>query len=315
MADHCASHATTCLAVARPSATQSGIPTPRKPLPVTIETGVPRQRAVDRGHPREVADLVLRVAALEAIHAREHRLAADAEQRRQRGDRALDQRLVRLLQRVRIARAADERAQQNPVLRGAVRPLRRQPRRGEDAGVLDARHHETGSIQRMRDRAAAKGERDGAGRRVRDLAGQARELLVAIARSARWSRTRASPGPRRGRRSRRPSTSATTNGPRPVIGGDAGVQPDVGRDRSRVDQRAHHLAQAAGQRSEHAARIRRARLGRRSEGANDAAVRRAPPWRAAETAPAPTTDRRRPRECRRAAARRGRSWLRRRSVA
>ena len=42
------------------------------------------QRAVDRGHTIQVADVVLRVPARPAVHPREQRVAVDAEKRPQR---------------------------------------------------------------------------------------------------------------------------------------------------------------------------------------------------------------------------------------
>ena len=96
---------------------------------------------------------------------------------------------VRLLERVRIAGAADERAHQHAVVGRAVRPLRRQPRGGQDAGAFDARHDEAGSVQRMRDRGAREGERDRRRGRVADIAAQARELAVRPREGGRRSRT------------------------------------------------------------------------------------------------------------------------------
>ena len=46
-------------------------------------------------------------------------------------------------------------------VRRAVRPLRRQPRRGQDAGALDARHDEARAVQRMRHGVACERERHG----------------------------------------------------------------------------------------------------------------------------------------------------------
>src|SRR4029079_4377218 len=50
------------------------------------QAGMLRQRAIDCGDSVEVPDLVLRVAALPAIDAREQRRAADAEQRTEGGE-------------------------------------------------------------------------------------------------------------------------------------------------------------------------------------------------------------------------------------
>src|ERR1051326_7057953 len=43
--------------------------------------GMPRERPIDGGDAVQMADLVLRVAAVPAIHAREQRLAAPARER------------------------------------------------------------------------------------------------------------------------------------------------------------------------------------------------------------------------------------------
>src|ERR1051325_6501746 len=91
------------------------------------ESRVPRQRALDRLHTIEVPDVVLRVGAIPPVDAREERWTGDAQQRRDCLQRPIDEFAVGALQRARIARAADEGPQQDLVVRGAVRPLRRQP--------------------------------------------------------------------------------------------------------------------------------------------------------------------------------------------
>src|SRR5258706_6072241 len=63
-----------------------------------------RERAIDRGHPLEVTDLVLRVAALPAIHAREQRRASDAEERPQCRQRHRHEIAVGTIERLRVAR-------------------------------------------------------------------------------------------------------------------------------------------------------------------------------------------------------------------
>jgi len=49
------------------------------------QAGMAGEPAFDRCHTVEMADFMLRVAALPSIHAREERIALDAEQRAQRG--------------------------------------------------------------------------------------------------------------------------------------------------------------------------------------------------------------------------------------
>ena len=145
---------------------QSGMPTPRKPLPVTKSPGCARARArwppcARDGRPRAAR------CRVPAIDAREQRVAADADQRRSAASDRATSSCVGLLERARIAGAADERPQQH-----AVRPAR-------DAAisttatiaarmpvVLDARHDKAGSVQRMRDRVAPERERNGRGRGV-----------------------------------------------------------------------------------------------------------------------------------------------------
>ena len=155
-----ASSAAAAAAVFRASAMQSGMPTPRKPLPVMKTPTCCSSARSMCGHAREVTDVVLRVRALPSVDAREQRFAANAEQRRERLHRQRNQLLVRPVERVRIAGAADEGSQQRAVGGRAVRPLRRQPRGGEHAGVFDARHHESGSVQWMVDGFAPKRKRD-----------------------------------------------------------------------------------------------------------------------------------------------------------
>ena len=161
----------------------------------------------------------------------------------------------RLFERVGIARAADERAH---AARGPP---------GARCGHFDDSHDaarmpvlstrgttKPDPFSGWRDRVALERQRDGRRRRVRDLAAEPRELRVAIAQRARAVDVRRRREDDRAcARSVSPPAVRTTNGPRPV---DA-------RRRARVvsrtmpapsarDERAHHLAQAAGQRPERA---------------------------------------------------------------
>ena len=140
-------------------------------------------------------------------------------------------------------------------VRRPVRPLRRQPRGGEDAGALGARHDESRSVQRM-------GDGGSRGRRARRCPW-----------TRRGSPRRAARGRcRRRARDRRPRTPASvTMSARPAIGSPSPVS-DARRIERRCrrtavfeldrrpaaarDQRADQLAQAAGQRSKRAVRRR-----------------------------------------------------------
>src|SRR5262249_1703465 len=112
------------------------------------QTGMSPECAIYLRNPLQMSDLVLRVATVEAVDTGEERIAGDSDQRMERAYRQRDQLLVGAVERPRIARAADKRAQQHViVVRRAMRPFRRQPRRGEESGVLDLRHDEAGSVQ------------------------------------------------------------------------------------------------------------------------------------------------------------------------
>ena len=189
---------------------------------------------------------MLGVAAGPAVHPREQRVALDAEERTQGRERRLDQLGVGSLDRLRIAGAAEERSHQHAVVGRAVRPLRRQPRRREDAGVLDPWDDETGARQRMADLVAHEGHRHGRRRGVGNLAGQARQLLVAVARQ--------DAGGVGGRRDdHRPGCDRLPGGRvhEERAGAGDGVDTRAGPDvvaAQRFDQRTHHFAEAAGQR-------------------------------------------------------------------
>ena len=122
-------HELAAAAAARPSATQSGMPTARKPLPATNSPAWCASRASSRATPREVADVVLRAGVAPAVDARQQRRA-----RKSRGPRASsprddrDQLVVRRSTDVGIVRAADERPQQHRPVGRAPGPLRRHPR-------------------------------------------------------------------------------------------------------------------------------------------------------------------------------------------
>ena len=69
--------------------------------------------------------------------------------------------------------------------RRPMRPLRRQPGRGEDAAVLGARHDVAGAVQRVCDRIPRKRERHGGNRRVGDFSAEAGDLGVLVAHQRR----------------------------------------------------------------------------------------------------------------------------------
>ena len=83
--------------------------------------------AIDRGHAFQMTDFVLRAGALPAVHPREQRLGPDAKHRLQGGHRPRHQLAIGLFERAWIARAAEERPQQDSPVRRAMRPLRREP--------------------------------------------------------------------------------------------------------------------------------------------------------------------------------------------
>src|SRR5204862_60172 len=77
--------------------------------------GMPRERAIDGGHAVQMADLVLRVAAIPAIHAREQRLAAHADERLQGAHRQRDERVVAAIEGARtVATSARTRSLRPP---------------------------------------------------------------------------------------------------------------------------------------------------------------------------------------------------------
>ena len=115
------SHSDAFLAVARASATQSGMPTPRSPLPVTNSPGVAASAPVDRLDARQMADLVLRRSRV-----RTGRRASSSgspvmpSSGRSADERDRHQLVVGLRRaRARVAGAADKRAHQH-----AIRPAR-----------------------------------------------------------------------------------------------------------------------------------------------------------------------------------------------
>ena len=176
---------------------------------------------------------------------------------------------------------------------------------------FDARHDEAGAVQRMRDRGRAEARarrspptrtesrRTAARARRRDRAAARRSTYAGVARTT----ARAS--------NASPAAVSHANGPRPRDRVDARRSSRTCVRPAARDERADHLAQAAGQRLERA-RPADARLRRwlAAEGAQQAAVLPLGLDEPREQRAAPTADRRRRRGCRRAAARRGTSSLR-----
>ena len=190
-----------------------------------------------------------------------------------------------------------KRPQQHPVVRRAMRPLRREPRRGEDAGVLRraARRNRIRSGD-ARSRCARKARRDGAAEAY-GISPHRRASSSSRSRvSRRSSRTPASPGRRRARRAlhRSPSARRTARGrltaQTPVFSLTCSgpIAPTSARTIS--------LRPPGSDRNDPAG-LGVARLGRSIERRGARCRARARPRRAAERAPAPTADRRRRREC------------------
>ena len=247
----------TCAAVARPSATQSGMPTPRKPLPVTKRPGCAASARSIAAMRVEVSDLVLRVGALPAVDARQQRIARDAEQRRSARERQRDELRVAICSSACGSRAPPTNVRSStrssgarcghfddshdaarmplPSTRGTTKP---DPFSGwRDVGARGRR------ARRSRVDAYGTSLAEPRELRVRSRSTSAPVTYAGVA-SDDGAAARTSPdcGLARGtgRRARR-STRAT---PR--------VQPDGVRPAARADERAHHLAQAAGQRLERA---------------------------------------------------------------
>ena len=306
------SHAATCLAVARPSATQSGMPTPRKPLPVTNSPGWRASAPIDRRHPREVADFVLRVGALPAVDAREQRLAGDAEQRRQRA-RSIAPRARRPSVRAPADRARRRRtcaSARGPPARGAATSTTATSRRGCRSFRRAARRSRIRSADARSRRAETRARRSPADaygispqQRASSASRSRSSALVAYAGVASTT-ARAVDRLAGGR-------FARVNGPSPAIDDDGGarcgrcVAPSARTSARTISLRppGSDLKRAvAGLRAVVAA-ARPAACETRAAGCRASAR----PRRSAETARAPTGDRRRRRGCRPAAARRGRS--------
>ena len=91
---------------------QSGIPVPRRPAAEAKSPGLCDRRRVDLRHQLQVPDLELWTRAIPSVDARERWRSANAQDSGELRPRGLRQLGVGALEHVRIARAAQERAQQ-----------------------------------------------------------------------------------------------------------------------------------------------------------------------------------------------------------
>ncbi len=160
--------------------------------------------------------------------------------------------VVRTVQGMRIPRPAHERPHQDAIGRRPVRPLRRQPRRRQDAGLLDARHDEPRAIQPGTDVLPSKCQHDGGGRCVRNFPAESSKVGVDLVheRSGRERGRGEHDGAGRQRRAipgvDRKGSRAAGNHP-----AHRGVETDGVRS-EHGGERAHHLTQPPGQRSKRA---------------------------------------------------------------
>ena len=260
------------VAVARPSAMQSGMPMARSRCRRRRGRAARRAAARWRATRALMADHELRALPRPARDAGQDRGAGDAEQ------------LARAPRVASCASAASSccssRCGSRPPPRNArsstcpsrraARPLRRHPGGRQQRPPLGARHHEAGALHRMRHlfRAIAEGHR-GRGRIVHAVA-QRRQRRVEAAKQRGGLVGRAPPAPPRAlrsgrRRSRRRSRPASRSDAR-SRGSRGTTEPGGSARHQRVDQ----LADAARQRHERAAR--RGRRLQRAEGPQHAAV-------------------------------------------
>src|SRR5688572_5114662 len=96
-----------------------------------------------------MTDLVLRTLPVKAVEPRNQRIPFYIQRVRQGVSGDLYQLLVRSIDAMRVASAAEERAEKGVIHGRAARPLRRDPRRGEQRAALDAWHDEARAFERM----------------------------------------------------------------------------------------------------------------------------------------------------------------------
>src|SRR5688572_24188461 len=125
-----------------------------------------------------MSDLVLWTLAMEAEQPRYDRIAVNVERLGQRVAGDVDQLLVRTLEPMEIAAAAQEPANQRMTRRGAAGPLRRDPGRREQRAGLDAGHDEARSLEWMPNLLAPVAEGHGRRRGVGNTVAQSGELRV-----------------------------------------------------------------------------------------------------------------------------------------
>src|SRR5689334_9013598 len=97
------------------------------------QSRMPRETHAKSGEPLHLADDVLRAGVAPAIDARQFRRALDAEDRAKIRARGCDDLVVREIHRIRVVRAAHERAKQNVAGRRTMLPFRRDPGARGDA--------------------------------------------------------------------------------------------------------------------------------------------------------------------------------------
>ena len=309
-------HSATFLAVARASATQSGMPTPRKPLPVRNR---PRMARPARGRSaairRQVSDLVLRALPLPAVDAREDRFAGDsaaaAAAHRSRSATSSSSELIqRVGDRVRRRRsrasARGRPARGAPISTTATRPPEgRWTRRAARRSRIRCSGWPTAFA-----RTPARpwpSRRTGSRRRATRGSASMSRISAAVTYagvahddSARVERLR----PRRARSGSRRRPERAWRPARSVEADRAGS--------ARSSAATSSLSPPGSDRNAPSLRLRPALAAERLAAGCRARARSA---RAAETAPGSRAHRRRPRECPRAAARPDRWWPPRRSAA
>ena len=139
-------------AAARPSATQSGIPTDRNPLPPTNSPRCDDRRCSIALTRSSCPTWCCAPARRHRADARQGGVSLDAENGCQFLRRYLDHLVVCQIDGSGIVRAAEERAEERRPGRRAILPFRRDPRaRGDAEPVRPARHDEAAAAKRVRD--------------------------------------------------------------------------------------------------------------------------------------------------------------------
>src|SRR5258705_12062192 len=125
-----------------------------------------------------MANVILRHRALPFCNFSKERRSLNTKQVAQVSEYAGQQFTFIQLQQLRLQRAADKCSQQSMTLRRSARKLHTAKRTGNERSFFNKGHHETKTVQRMRNIVALEAQVDGGARSVRDSGQRRRQLRI-----------------------------------------------------------------------------------------------------------------------------------------